>query len=46
MSWIQGLSERLRAIVRRDQLERQLEEEIRFHIEMETERNVGAGMTE
>ena len=46
MSWIQGLSERLRALVRRDQLERQLEEEIRFHIEMETERNVSAGMTE
>ncbi len=45
MSWIHGLSERLRALVRRDQLERQLEEEIRFHIEMETERNVGAGMT-
>ena len=46
MSWIHGLSERLKALVRRGQLERQLEEDIRFHIEMETEKNVRAGMTE
>lgn len=45
MSWIHGLSERLKALVRRGQLERQLEEDIRFHIEMETEKNVRAGMT-
>ncbi len=46
MSWIHGLSQRLKALVRRGQLERQLEKDIRFHIEMETEKNVRAGMTE
>lgn len=46
MPWIHGFSERLKAFVRRGQLERQLEEDIRFHIKMETEKNVCAGMTE
>ena len=36
---------RLRAIFRRDAMERELDDELRFHIERETEKYVGAGMS-
>src|SRR5262249_52140804 len=36
---------RLRAMVRRDAVERELDEELRFHLERETEKYVRAGMS-
>lgn len=44
MPTIKGLRARLRALFRRGAAERELDEELRFHIEMETEKNVRAGM--
>src|SRR4028118_1159463 len=38
-------SKRVRALVRRDDVERELDEELAFHLEMETEKNVRSGMT-
>jgi putative ABC transport system permease protein len=39
------LFRRIRYFLRRDKLDRDLDEEIRFHIEKETEKNVRAGMS-
>lgn len=36
---------RLRALFRRDAMERELEDELRFHIELEIERHIRAGMS-
>lgn len=36
---------RLRSLGRRNELERGLDQEIRFHIDRQTEKNVRAGMT-
>ena len=44
MPTIKGLRARARALLRRGAAERELDEELRFHIEMETEKNVRAGM--
>jgi predicted permease len=44
MPTIKGLRARLRALLQRNAAERELDEELRFHIEMETEKNVRAGM--
>jgi predicted permease len=41
MSWVN----RLRALFRRDQLDRDLADELRFHVEMRTRENVAAGMS-
>ena len=38
------LQRRLRALVSRDAVERELDEELRFHLEMEVEYNVGRGL--
>lgn len=43
MKWLYGLRARLRTVFRRDAEER-MEEEIRFHIEMETAKNLRSGM--
>jgi hypothetical protein len=40
-----ALRGRLRAVFRRGQVERELDEEVRFHLEMETEKNLRAGMS-
>lgn len=40
-----GLARRLRALLRRDEVEREMDEELRFHLEKETERNVARGMS-
>src|SRR4051812_39296029 len=40
------LKRRLRALFRRDELERDLDEEMRFHLEKEIELNVARGMSE
>jgi len=45
MPTIKGIRARLRALLRRDAAERELEEELRFHIEMETEKNVRMGLS-
>jgi predicted permease len=44
MPTIRGLATRLRAIVRRGSAERELDEELRFHIDMETAKHVRAGL--
>src|SRR5215468_4289094 len=45
MGWIQEGWRRLRSLTRVDALERGLDEEIRFHIERQTEKNLRAGMS-
>src|SRR5437762_2430017 len=44
MATIKGVRARLRALFHRRAAERELDEELRFHIEMETEKNVRSGM--
>ena len=44
MRWIDGVRARLRLLFR-GAAERRMEEEMRFHLEMETEKNLRAGMT-
>jgi putative ABC transport system permease protein len=45
MSWIGEGWHRLRSLVGRDAIERGLDEEMRFHIDQQTEKNIGRGMT-
>jgi putative ABC transport system permease protein len=45
MSWIGSLLRQLRALVQKERSERELDEELRFHIEMETHKNVRSGMS-
>ena len=45
MSWIGERWYRLRSVVRRDALEDGLNEEMRFHVDQQTEKNIGRGMT-
>ena len=45
MSLLSGIRARLRALVHRSTTERELDSEIRFHLEQETERNLRAGMS-
>ena len=44
MSWVPETWQRLRSIVRRDAIERDMDDEIRFHIEQQTEKNRRAGL--
>jgi putative ABC transport system permease protein len=44
MSWHSGLSERLRALLFRAREEREMDEEMRFHMEMHAAENVRRGM--
>lgn len=44
MEWINILMARLRALFRRERVLRDIEEELRIHVEMETERNIERGM--
>ncbi|MFL5615945.1 MAG: ADOP family duplicated permease [Gemmatimonadaceae bacterium] len=44
MTTIKGLRARLRALLHRNIAERELDDELRFHIEMETEKHVREGM--
>ncbi|MDQ3816963.1 MAG: permease prefix domain 1-containing protein, partial [Acidobacteriota bacterium] len=43
--WLKGLYRRARALLRSEAIHREIDEELRFHIEMRTEENVRAGMT-
>ncbi len=45
MSWSDGMGERLRWLLRGRRAESDLAEELRFHIEMQTEQNVATGMS-
>jgi putative ABC transport system permease protein len=45
MRWTKRWTRRLRALVRKDAVERELDEELAFHLEMETEKNLRAGMS-
>ncbi len=45
MKWLNVLSARVRALLRRDAVLEDIEEELRLHVEMETQANVGRGMT-
>src|SRR5262245_66037709 len=44
MEWFNILLARLRALFRRESVLRDIEEELRIHIEMETETNIKRGM--
>jgi predicted permease len=45
MRWTTRWRDRLRTLLRRDQVEGELDEELAFHLQMETEKNLRAGMT-
>jgi hypothetical protein len=44
MSWTSVTAARLRGLFAHERLERELEEEVRFHLEMQVEDNLKAGM--
>jgi putative ABC transport system permease protein len=44
MSWLDGLKQTLRPWLRRSAAERELQEELAFHVEAETDKNLAAGM--
>ena len=46
MGWVRGHARQILALLRKEPVERELDDEVRFHIEMETEQNVRAGMSE
>jgi hypothetical protein len=45
MNIVRQLWRRLLSLLRRGRLERDMEEEMRFHLEMQIEQNLGAGMS-
>jgi putative ABC transport system permease protein len=45
MSWLRGLAERFNALFRRSLVEQEMDEEFRFHLEMETEKLVREGLS-
>jgi hypothetical protein len=45
MSWLRSLGEALRALFQKEKVERELAEELRFHLEKEIEKNERAGMS-
>jgi predicted permease len=45
MSALKGLLRQVRSLIRKDDVERELDEELAFHIEMETEKHVARGMS-
>ena len=44
MNWLQRLQLRLRALFQKQRLDEQMDEEMRSHLEMQTEENIDAGM--
>ena len=44
MEWFNILMARLRALFRRESVLQDIEEELRVHVEMETETNIARGM--
>jgi putative ABC transport system permease protein len=45
MSWLSGWRRKLRALTRRDAVEREMDREMEFHLDMEIEKNLGAGLS-
>lgn len=45
MDGLKGLAKQIRSLFRKERVERELDEELRFHLEMETEKNIREGMT-
>ena len=45
MTWLSKISYAIRALVQRNRVERELDDEIRFHLEKQVEANVAAGMS-
>jgi putative ABC transport system permease protein len=45
MTWTKRWTKRLRALVHKEAVERELDEELAFHLEMETKKNLQAGMS-
>jgi hypothetical protein len=45
MDWLSGLRARTRSALRRSVAEREMDEELQFHLDMETEKNLRSGMT-
>src|SRR5688572_6082733 len=43
--WLSDVTYRLRAIFRRERVEHELDEELRFHLEREAEKHMKAGMS-
>ncbi|HEX8695333.1 MAG TPA: ABC transporter permease [Longimicrobium sp.] len=44
MGRLRGLAARLRSLLRREERDAEMDEELRFHLEMETQKNLSAGM--
>ena len=44
MRWIAALASRLRTLLRRPQVERELDAELRFHLDQQIQENLAAGM--
>src|SRR5438445_2766062 len=45
MRWARALMSRLRSVFRRNRLERELDAELRFHLDQQIHENIAAGMT-
>jgi putative ABC transport system permease protein len=45
MNWLHALRLRIRTLLKRDVVEQELDDELRFHIEMQTEENLRRGMS-
>jgi len=45
MRWLDQMALRVRSLFRRERVEREMEEELRFHLESQIEANVQAGMS-
>ena len=45
MRWINNLRLRLRSLLRRSQVEQELNAELQFHLEQQIEENLAAGMS-
>lgn len=45
MNLLKGRLKQLRVLLRKDDVERELDEELRYHIDMETEKNIRSGMS-
>ena len=44
MTWFRSMVERLKALVGRGRMDAEMEDELRFHLEMETNKNLAKGM--
>ena len=45
MNWLRSMGRRLGALFRKERLEREMDEEMRFHLEMEARAQVAAGLS-